>query len=31
MFQKFVADPAQDINALMAETQTGIEAAFANQ
>ncbi|HZW01403.1 MAG TPA: extracellular solute-binding protein [Candidatus Deferrimicrobium sp.] len=31
MFQKFVADPAQDVNALLAETQTAIEAAFANQ
>jgi len=31
MFQKFVADPAQDINALLAETQTAVEAAFANQ
>jgi multiple sugar transport system substrate-binding protein/raffinose/stachyose/melibiose transport system substrate-binding protein len=31
MFQKFVADPAQDVNALLAETQTAVEAAFANQ
>jgi multiple sugar transport system substrate-binding protein/raffinose/stachyose/melibiose transport system substrate-binding protein len=31
MFQKFVADPSQDVNALLAETQTAIEAAFANQ
>jgi multiple sugar transport system substrate-binding protein/raffinose/stachyose/melibiose transport system substrate-binding protein len=31
MFQKFVADPAQDIEALLTETQAGIEAAFANQ
>jgi multiple sugar transport system substrate-binding protein/raffinose/stachyose/melibiose transport system substrate-binding protein len=29
MFQKFVADPAQDVNALLAETQTAVEAAFA--
>ena len=31
MFQKFMADPSQDVNALLAETQTAIEAAFANQ
>jgi len=31
MFQKFVADPGQDINALLTETETAIEAAFANQ
>ena len=31
MFQKFVADSAQDVNALLAETQTAVEAAFANQ
>ncbi len=31
MFQRFMADPAQDLNALLAETQTGVEAAFANQ
>ncbi len=29
MFQKFMADPGQDINALLTETQAGIEAAFA--
>jgi ABC-type glycerol-3-phosphate transport system substrate-binding protein len=31
MFQRFLADPSQDINALLAETQTAVEAAFANQ
>ena len=31
MFQKFMADPAQDVKALLAETQTAIAAAFANQ
>ena len=29
MFQKFINDPGQDINALLAETETGSEAAFA--
>jgi len=31
MFQKFLADPSQDINALLAETQTAVAAAFENQ
>ena len=31
MFQRFLADPGQDIEALMAATQAGMEAAFANQ
>ena len=31
MFPKFVADPKQDIAALLAETESAIEAAFANQ
>jgi multiple sugar transport system substrate-binding protein/raffinose/stachyose/melibiose transport system substrate-binding protein len=31
MFQKFLADPSQDIAALMADTQAAVEAAFANQ
>ena len=31
MFQKFVADPTQDINALLTETETAVAAAFANQ
>jgi multiple sugar transport system substrate-binding protein/raffinose/stachyose/melibiose transport system substrate-binding protein len=31
MFQKFLADPAQDINALLEETQAGVAAAFENQ
>jgi ABC-type glycerol-3-phosphate transport system substrate-binding protein len=31
MFQKFLADPSQDINALLSETQSAVEAAFANQ
>ena len=28
MFQKFMADPAQDVAALLAETQTAVKAAF---
>jgi ABC-type glycerol-3-phosphate transport system substrate-binding protein len=31
MFQRFLADPSQDIAALMADTQAAVEAAFANQ
>ena len=31
MFAKFMSDPAQDVAALLAETETAVKAAFEQQ